>query len=107
MPAGAPLTLDDVRASGQLAFFHAFGDDLVYLRGTVYCVPSQAESCDPEELVRQPDAYPVTSVAGIEFGWHHLEGCDCELCRRPRFDSREKSETPSGESWRDTPASAS
>ena len=57
-----------MRASGQLAFFHAFGDDLAYLRGTVYCVPSLAESCNPEDLVRQSDTYPVTSVAGIEFG---------------------------------------
>ena len=83
------LSLDDVRKSGQLAFFHAFGDDLVYLHGTVYCVPSQAESRDPGELVRQPDAYPVTTVAGIEFGWHHLEGCDCDLCHHSRSSDKE------------------
>ena len=84
------LSLDDVRKSGELATFHAFGDDLVYLHGTVYYVPSQAEGRDPEELVRQPDAYPVTTAAGIEFGWHHLEGCDCEFCHCSSSSDKEK-----------------
>jgi len=101
------LSLDDVRKSGQLAFFHAFGDNLVYLHGTVYSVPSQTESSDPEELIRQPDAYAVTAGAGIEFGWYHREGCECEFCRRSRSSDGEKSKPPSGVSSQDTPAPVS
>jgi hypothetical protein len=76
------LSLDDVRQSGQLAFFRVFGENLIYLHGTVYSLPSTDDNQDVEQLVRHPDAYPVTSCTGIEFGWYHLEGCDCDLCRR-------------------------
>jgi hypothetical protein len=79
----SPLTLDDVRESGQLAFLCSFGDNLVYLRGTVYSVPNQTDGHDVEELVRHPDSYPVTAGAGIDFGWYHVDGCSCEFCRPP------------------------
>jgi hypothetical protein len=34
----------------------------------------------PTELLSHPAVYGITGSAGIEFGWLHLEGCDCPRC---------------------------
>jgi hypothetical protein len=46
----------------------------------MYSVPDPTDDRDVEELVRHPDAYPVTAAAGIDFGWYHVDGCNCEFC---------------------------
>lgn len=100
-------TLDDVRESGQLAFFNARGDNLIYQDGSVYCVPSPTDGRDLAELVQDPRAYRVTARAGIEFGWYHLEGCECEFCRRVYCADEETTETTSERTWQLTPATRS
>jgi hypothetical protein len=103
-----PLSLEDVRASGQPATFDAFGDSLVFLDGTVWSVPRLGIP-DLPHLAQQPDAYPVTVEVGIEFGWHHLEGCDCRFCRRCgsgaslRRDPSKAARSPDVERRRDSP----
>jgi hypothetical protein len=75
------LAYDEVAALGEPAIFSAFGDHLVFVQGTVYELPAGV----PAGQFTQPHliqgARPITNLVGAEFGWRHLEGCRCRLCR--------------------------
>jgi hypothetical protein len=74
------LSLDEVRSAGRPATFAAFGDHLLYHDGVVHVLPHAPDLEKPTELLSHPEVYRITSSAGIEFGWLHLEGCDCPRC---------------------------
>ena len=66
------LTIEEVRASGRPALFSAFGDNLAYLDGTIYCLP-----CDPRvgqlpSITGHSEVYELSSVVGVEYGWYHV-----------------------------------
>jgi hypothetical protein len=74
------LSLDEVRRAGRTATFAVFGDHLLYHNGAVHALPHAPDLEKPTELLSHPAVYRLTSSAGIEFGWLHLEGCDCPRC---------------------------
>jgi hypothetical protein len=74
------LSLDEVRSAGRTATFAAFGDYLLFHDGAVHVLPHAPDLEKPTELLSHPAVYRITSSAGIEFGWLHLEGCDCPHC---------------------------
>ena len=67
------LTIEEVREAGLPALFSAFGDHLAYVDGTIYALPREPGSRDLANLSSLSGVYEVTSVAGIEYGWYHLE----------------------------------
>jgi hypothetical protein len=79
-PALGYLSLDEVRRAGRTATFAVFGDHLLYHDGAVHVLPHAPDLEKPTELLSHPAVYRITSSAGIEFGWLHLEGCDCPRC---------------------------
>jgi hypothetical protein len=81
-PSRRRLTLDEVRQARVPAVFRDFGDNLVYIGGTVYSLPAESDPHDLETNLALPDTYVITNGVGIEFGWEHLHDCDCPLCRR-------------------------
>jgi hypothetical protein len=81
-PSRRRLTLDEVRQASVPAVFRAFGDNLVYLGGTVYSLPAEPDPDALETNLALPGTYVVSEEVGIEFGWEHLHGCDCPFCRR-------------------------
>ena len=74
------LSLDEVRRAGRTATLAAFGDYLLFNDGVVHALPHAPDLEKPTELLSHPAVYRITSSAGIEFGWLHLEGCDCPRC---------------------------
>ena len=74
------LSLDEVRSAGRTATLAAFGDYLLFHNGSVHALPHAPDLEKPTELLSHPAVYRITSSAGIEFGWLHLEGCDCPRC---------------------------
>jgi hypothetical protein len=74
------LFLDEVVAAGRPAIFSAYGDHLLYVDGTIYALPRDPNPLDLTEPRSPSDAYVVTHTTGIEFGWRHLETCDCRFC---------------------------
>jgi len=71
-----PLTLEEVEEDGRPAVFSAYGDHLAYMNGTVYSLSHDPDPCDVLQPQLLSDAYVVTSPAGIEYGWRHLDECD-------------------------------
>jgi len=81
------LTLDEVREAGRTAIFDAFGDHLVYHDGALHVLPHTPDLEKLPEVLSQPEVYQLKSSVGVEFGWRHLEDCDCSYCgvhRSPR-----------------------
>jgi hypothetical protein len=74
------LSLEEVVAAGRPAAFSCYGDYLAYVDATVYSLPREPEPHDLAQPLALPGAYVVTGSIGIEFGWHHLDGCDCAIC---------------------------
>jgi hypothetical protein len=74
------FSLDEVRRAGRTATLAAFGDHLLYHDGAVYVLPHAPDLKKPTELLSHPAVYRMTGSAGIEFGWLHLERCDCPRC---------------------------
>jgi hypothetical protein len=74
------LFFDEVVAAGRPAIFSAYGDHLLYVDGTIYALtrdPDPSELAEPRSF---SGAYVVTHTIGTEFGWRHLETCDCPFC---------------------------
>lgn len=76
------LTLGEVREAAVPAVFRAFGDHLLYMEGKVYGLPADPLSGDLRSHLALPETYVVHETVGIEYGWEHLEGCRCGLCRQ-------------------------
>jgi hypothetical protein len=79
-PGRKMLSFDEVMASDRPAVFREFGDSLLYVDGRVYILNGIDLLGDPE--IAPPVLDPEYSVraVGIEVGWRHVEGCDCEYC---------------------------
>jgi len=75
------LPLAEVTASGAPAAFQAFGESLLYMDGRLFDLrhdgPSAGARLCPELLDPELLRYGV----GIEYGWQHVEGCACSVCR--------------------------
>jgi hypothetical protein len=74
------LSLDEVRSAGRTATFAAFGDHLLYHDGVVHVLLHALDLEKPAEALSHPGVYRLKSSVGVEFGWLHLEGCDCPRC---------------------------
>ena len=76
------LSFDEVVASQRPAVFSDFGDSLLYLRGEVFILRDldlgAGDAVEPPVL----DAHLMLHAVGIETGWRHAEGCDCDVCSK-------------------------
>jgi hypothetical protein len=82
--SGRCLSLDEVTGLGEPALFLDYGETLLYEDGVVYdlheTLAGGAGAYPPERLPAQVLEHPT----GIEYGWHHLLGCVCPVCRQGR-----------------------
>ena len=80
MVSGRTLSLSEVTSLGEPALFLDYGETLLYEHGVLYDLN--------ETALRNPGEYPPEELpsqildhgTGIEYGWHHLIGCDCRTC---------------------------
>jgi hypothetical protein len=83
-PAGRRLlSLKDVIEAGRPAVYRRFGDELLFMDGTLYDV---GQSSSPTELALQTPLHDPrfeNETVGIEYGWRHALGCSCPLCTPP------------------------
>ena len=70
------LTFEEVVASQRAAVFEDFGDSLLYLGGEVFIMRDAGPKTPPPVL----DLSRLTHAVGIETGWRHAAGCDCDFC---------------------------
>jgi hypothetical protein len=73
------LSLEDVMAAGLPAVYEEHGEHLVYRDGCIFEAPAAGTA---EEPILTLDR--ATAMIGLEFGWRHVAGCACRLCRRDR-----------------------
>ena len=93
------LSLADVGSVGLPAVYQQFGDQLIYMDGSIF------DAGDPgliTEIVHS--AGESGQVVGLEFGWQHAAGCACPLCSndRPAKPAPKPAQTTSA--LRDSPA---
>lgn len=74
------LTFDEVVASRRPAVFQDFGDLLLYLRDTVYVLQDTDPHTQPQATPPALDPRAMGKAIGIETGWRHAAGCDCQVC---------------------------
>jgi hypothetical protein len=76
----ALLSLSEVTSLGEPALFLDWGETLLFRDGALFdlhgTVDELAAADPPEEL---PGEILAAGV-GIEYGWHHLAGCECLAC---------------------------
>ena len=78
---GVYLSLAEVRSVGRTALFLDWGEALLYRDGRLFELqtsPGEQAMDYPPKLL--PDEILEHGV-GIEFGWRHLDGCDCWACQ--------------------------
>jgi hypothetical protein len=74
------LTFEEVTASRRTALFQEFGDLLLYLDDTVFILQDEDSGADPGKTPAVLDLHSLAHAVGVEIGWRHAEGCDCDLC---------------------------
>jgi hypothetical protein len=77
------FSFDEVRESGQPAYFFEYGEALVYHGGQIFDLRewegSLRTGVEPAPL---PSVLLETPV-GIEYGWCHAQACRCSCCCEP------------------------
>jgi hypothetical protein len=76
------LSLEEVINAGLPAVYQGFGEQLLYMDGTIY------DASDPSslaEILLGVVCEPHRAV-GLEFGWRHTGDCSCLLCSKPSAD---------------------
>lgn len=79
-PGRKVLSFDEVVASRRTAVFQEFGDLLLYLGGTVFILRDADSRARPDVTPPVLDPSSLVHAVGIETGWRHAEGCDCDFC---------------------------
>ena len=77
------LSLADVVSVGLPAVYQQFGDQLIYMDGSIF------DASDPSliaEIVNVADE--SDRAVGLEFGWRHADGCSCLVCSNDRPEER-------------------
>jgi len=74
------LTFDEVVASRRAAVFREFGDLLLYLGDKVFILQDSDPHTHPDAAPPVIDPHSLVHAVGIETGWRHAEGCDCDFC---------------------------
>jgi len=72
------LSVEEVKQAGKFAwdeFMTLYLPDVGFVG---FASPGKAPTEDSEA----PQFVPHPSYMLRESGWHHLDGCDCEFCRR-------------------------
>jgi hypothetical protein len=83
-PAGRRLlSLKDVIESGRPAVYRRFGDELLFMGGTLYDVVQESRPTELELQTPLHDPSFENETVGIEYGWRHALGCSCPLCALP------------------------
>lgn len=74
------LSLAEVKRVGRAALFLDWGEKLLYREGEIF---ELHETLDERAMAYPPVRLPSAILehgVGIEYGWRHLAGCDCEAC---------------------------
>lgn len=79
-PGHKVLSFDEVVMSRRTAVFQEFGDLLLYLDGRVFVLRGVDPHAHPHVTPPVLDPSALMHAVGIETGWRHAEGCDCDLC---------------------------
>jgi hypothetical protein len=89
--SGVLLSLEDVRASGQPAFFLDHGEHLLFLDGELYDLRAEEGAVQPGSRPLPLPHNILESGVGIEFGWRHSPACACFYCngQKPGDSDRE------------------
>jgi hypothetical protein len=82
--SGVLLSLEDVRASGQPAYFLDHGEHLLFLDGELYDLHADEGTAQPGSRPLPLPHSILESGVGIEFGWRHSPACACYYCNRQR-----------------------
>ena len=75
--ASPRLSLEDVVSAGLPAVYRDHGEHLIFRDGGIFDGSSIGES--PVEPIMVLDS--GDEAVGLEFGWRHVAGCSCGLCR--------------------------
>jgi hypothetical protein len=82
------LSLQEVREMRRAALFFDFGDALLYLDDALFDIRSR-ETGTLDGIRPLPLPHQVLEAGvGIEHGWRHVTGCDCECCAAARRVAR-------------------
>ncbi len=79
-PGRKRLTFEEVLAARRPAVFEDFGDSLLFLDGEVFILRDIEHKGDIGATPPVLDPRLLVHAVGIETGWRHAEGCDCQLC---------------------------
>jgi hypothetical protein len=83
-PAGRRLlSLKDVIDAGRPAIYRRFGDELLFMDGTLFDVGQSSAPTKVELQAPLHDPRFDSEAVGIEYGWRHALGCPCPLCAPP------------------------
>jgi hypothetical protein len=83
-PAGRRLlSLKDVIETGRPAVYRRFGDELLFMDGTLYDVGQENRPTELDLQIPLHDPRFENETVGIEYGWRHALGCPCPLCAPP------------------------
>ncbi len=76
------LDLREVRECGAPAVFFDYGEALLYLDGQLFSLRDVREKPGRAMLLPPPLPAQVLEIGvGLEYGWRHVSGCRCHLCR--------------------------
>lgn len=73
------LSLVDVVSVGLPAVYQQFGEQLLYMDGTIF---DASDPSVPAEILNVADE--SDEAVGLEFGWQHASDCSCHLCASER-----------------------
>jgi hypothetical protein len=73
------LSLADVVSVGVPAVYQQFGEQLLYVDGTIF---DASDPSLPSEILNVTDE--TDEAVGLEFGWQHAGDCSCHLCASER-----------------------
>lgn len=97
------LSLADVVNAGLPAVYQQYGEQLVYLDGTIF------DASDPRALTATPILVvdEADKAVGLEFGWRHAGDCSCRFCSNDRLVQRRTPQHAAmTNAWRGREASA-
>ena len=76
------LSLVDVVSVGLPAVYQQFGEQLLYVDGTIF---DASDPSLPSEILNVTDE--TDEAVGLEFGWQHAGDCSCHLCASERTET--------------------
>ena len=74
------LALEEVVDAGRPAVYRRFGDELLFVDGTIFDVSGPGLPTELSLAVPLDHPRLAKHAVGIEFGWQHALHCPCPAC---------------------------